>query len=178
MSARKAGGPTVRGADVPPAVTRKRREAWHRCLLEAAGGRPGVALIFSGSEAGLEGFRVSPNFHYLTGLDLPGACLLVVLDRDRAEETLLLPEADPARDRWNGPGLDPGGLTAQAGPDSRRRKAQKATGFARILLAHQLEDALVRPLRQAQALFLDFPVDVPDPRPDDPVARRLLDRMP
>ncbi len=163
---------------MPPAVTRKRREAWHTCLLEAAGGKPGVALLFSGSEVGLEGFRVSPNFHYLTGLDLPGACLLVVLDRDRAEETLLLPEADPARDRWNGPGLDPGGLTAQAGPDSRRRKAQKATGFARILLAHQLEDALVRPLRQAQVLFLDFPADVPDPRPDDPVARRLLDRMP
>ncbi|MEW5763888.1 MAG: aminopeptidase P N-terminal domain-containing protein [Acidobacteriota bacterium] len=178
MSARPAGGPTVRRADVPPQVTKRRREEWTKRLLEAAGGRRGVAILFSGSEAGLESFRVSPNFYYLTGLDLPGASLLVVLERDRAEETLLLPPADPAKDRWNGPGLDPGGLTAQAAPDPKRLRAMKQTGFDRILLAHQLEDALVRPLRQAEVLFLDFPVDAPDPRPDDPVARRLLDRMP
>lgn len=163
---------------VPPAVLARRREAFRKRLLERAAGRPGLAALFAGEEAGLDGFRVSPNFYYLTGLVVEGAVFLVALDGVRAEEMLLLPLPDPAKDRWKGPGPDPGGLTPDAVPDARRRRLMKATGFDRILYAHQAEDALVRPLRQAEVLFLDFPMDAPDPRPDHPLARRLLERHP
>jgi Xaa-Pro aminopeptidase len=137
-----------------------------------------MAALFAGEEAGLDGFRVSPNFYYLTGLVVEGAVFLVALDGVRAEEMLLLPLPDPAKDRWKGPGPDPGGLTPDAVPDARRRRLMKATGFDRILYAHQAEDALVRPLRQAEVLFLDFPLHAADPRPDHPLARRLLERHP
>lgn len=171
--ARREDSPAVSAASLA-----RRRQAFRRKLLDRAAGRPGIAALFAGEEAGLDGFRVSPNFYYLTGLEVEGAVLLVALSGDRAEEILFLPMPDPAKDRWKGPNPDPGSLTAEAAPDARRRRLMKATGFDRILYAHQAEEALVRPLRQAEVLFLDFPMDAPDPRPDHPLARRLLERHP
>lgn len=163
---------------VPPKALARRREAFRKKLLERAAGRPGIAALFAGEEVGLDGFRVSPNFYYLTGLSVEGAVFLVALDGNRAEEVLLLPLPDPHKDRWKGPSPHPGSLTPEASPDARRRRFMKATGFDRILYAHQAQDALSRPLRQAEVLFLDFSMDTPDPRPDHPLARRLLERHP
>src|SRR5438309_1159736 len=68
-------------------------------------------------------FRQSSSFYYLTGVEEPGAALLVT----REAEALFLPPRDRAREQWAGRGLD---------PESPRAKA---LGFERVLPAGALE---------------------------------------
>lgn len=59
-------------------------------------------------------FRQNDNFLYLTGVDSPGAYLLLVPEGwQGAKEILFLPPRDPFQERWTGPQLTPGEETAK-----------------------------------------------------------------
>lgn len=136
-----------------------RRQRLKERLLEEAGGRAGVALFFSGTEHGLAPFSPDPTFYYLTGVAVPDAAYLVALSPGRAQEILLLPPPDPAKERWSGKALNAGGLTPSAEPDEARRAALEATGQETLSASYQLEECLRRPLREARFFYLDLPAD-------------------
>ena len=138
---------------------RKRRDAAARRLLKDASGRKGIALFFSGSETGLDRFEPDPSFYYLTGIDGPDAVLLFLLTGDKAQEMLLLRPSDPGQERWTGKVLAAGGQTPSAEPDAARRRAMRETGARNIAASYELDAALVRPLRDAELVYLDFPVE-------------------
>ena len=74
--------------------------------------------------------------------------------------------APPAGDRsgqgaLDGEGPSAGHLTDDCQPDALRSKAMKATGQGNIGIFQQLEDVLVRPLREVEAAYLNFPEDTP-----------------
>jgi Xaa-Pro aminopeptidase len=136
-----------------------RRQRLKERLLVEADGRPGVALFFSGTEYGPAPFSPDPTFYYLTGVTVPDAAYLVALSPGRAQEILLLPPPDPAKERWSGKALNAGGLTPSAEPDEARRAALEATGQETLSASYQLEECLRRPLREARFLYLDLPSD-------------------
>lgn len=140
-------------------VFAERRQRLKERLRDEAGAQPGAALFFSGVEHGLGAFSPDPTFYYLTGVGAPDAAYLVALSAGRAQEILLLPPADPARERWSGKTLHAGGLAPSAEPDEARQAALKATGQESVLAAYQLEECLHRPLREARFLYLELPCD-------------------
>jgi Xaa-Pro aminopeptidase len=140
-------------------VFSRRRERLTRRLQEATRGRIGGALFFSGADHALAPFSPDPTFFYLTGVAVPGAAYLLSLTPQKARELLLLPPADPAKERWTGKGLHSGGLTPSAEPDSERLKALERTGHDAISPNYQLEECLARLLRDADFLYLDLPAD-------------------
>jgi Xaa-Pro aminopeptidase len=89
-----------------PLVYRRRRERVRHSL------EGGVALLFGGDDerdyGGLGVFRQDPTFFYLTGVELPGAVLML----EPSGETLFLPERRPSVEAWFGPRLGPGEETA------------------------------------------------------------------
>ncbi|MDD5562345.1 MAG: aminopeptidase P N-terminal domain-containing protein [Thermoanaerobaculaceae bacterium] len=99
----------------PPEAYRARRESV-RARLE-----PGdVAVVLGASDARGYGdvgtFRQEPGFFYLTGVELPGAVLLLA----KEHEALLLPARRPALEAWTGPKFGPG------------EEAALALGFAEV----------------------------------------------
>lgn len=92
----------------PVAVYRERRRRVQEQLDDDA-----VAVFFGASDARGYGdvgtFRQEPTFFYLTGVELPGA--LLVLEREK--ETLFLPDRRPNIEAWTGPKLGPGEATAR-----------------------------------------------------------------
>ncbi len=147
------------GTEKPEALHRSRRaEAGRRLLVDAAG-RKGIALFFSGVEGGLDRFEPDPTFYYLTGVEGPDAALVLLLGGDKAQETLLLRPSDPGQERWTGKVLAAGGQTPSAEPDATRRRAMNRTGMNSIAAAYELDAALLRPLRDAEIIYLDFPVE-------------------
>jgi Xaa-Pro aminopeptidase len=138
-------------------VFAKRREKLKESLLEDASGRPGVALFFSGETDGFRAFEPDPTFYYLTGVAEPRSALAIFLTPSKASEMLFLPESNPADERWTGKTVCAGGLTAAALPDGARKRASKITGHGSISAYHELETALLRPFRDAELLYLDFP---------------------
>jgi Xaa-Pro aminopeptidase len=135
----------------------KRREKLKESLLKDAAGRSGVALFFSGEADGLGVFSPDPTFYYLTGVTEPRSALAILLTSSKANEMLFLPESNPASERWTGKTVCAGGLTAAAQPDGARKRAAKITGHGAIAPYHELEAALLRPFRDAELLYLDFP---------------------
>ena len=135
----------------PNADYRARREA----LAKKAGGSP--ILVFAASESDvtekLTGFRQDENFYYLTGVNEPGAAVLIApaLDEEAVKnlhaqlppgrpatlkvrpysEVLFLPQRNRAAERWTGP---------QLGPDDPQVRSE--TGFERVLPLDALRDAL------------------------------------
>jgi Xaa-Pro aminopeptidase len=91
-----------------PAVYRARRGRLGERL-----GKGHVALLLGATDARGYGdvgtFRQDPRFYYLTGVELPGAALLLEDDH----EALLLPARRPALEAWTGPKLGPGEETAR-----------------------------------------------------------------
>ena len=157
-------GPAGRRPSSAGSPCPSRRRALQERLLEDAAGKRAVAVFFSGHEPLLGAYDVNPTFHYLTGLDTPGSALVFLLaasalSSSRAEEVLLLPASDPARERWTGKVLAAGGLTAAGEPDGARLRAMRTTGFGAVAAAHQLEAILERPLREATLLYLDLPTE-------------------
>ncbi len=98
-----------------PEVYRRRRAKIRR-RLEAGD----VAVVLGATDARGYGdvgtFRQEPGFFYLTGVELPGA--VVMLERDH--ETLLLPARRPSLEAWTGP---------KYGPDE---EAARELGFERV----------------------------------------------
>mgnify|MGYP000229957583 CR=1 FL=1 len=92
----------------PPEIYRERRRR-----VQAHLGQGDVAVILGASDARSYGdvgtFRQEPNFFYLTGVELPGAVLVL----ERESETLYLPARKPALEAWTGPKFGPGEETAR-----------------------------------------------------------------
>ncbi len=119
----------------------------------------GVVVLFAAVEAegpnDLYGFRQDNNFYYLTGVNEPGAALLIApeLADDAATkghpytEILFLPGRNHSQEKWTGPKL---------GPEAP--EAAKLTGFDRVEALDKLRDELVRLLPQPQAtVYSDLP---------------------
>ena len=90
-------------------VYRKRR----RRLADAVG-RGTVVLWGAGDDRGygdVGTFRQSPDFFYLTGVELPNAVL--VLRPEEKAELLFLPPRNENVERWTGPKLGPGDEAAE-----------------------------------------------------------------
>lgn len=107
-----------RAAPIPPEVFAKRRAALLERLPE------GTVVKVSAGEAP-EGehdvdFRVRSDFHYLTGLDEPGAAL----ELGPGVDALILRPRDRMAERWEGPRLTPesGGATALGFSEVRARR--------------------------------------------------------
>jgi Xaa-Pro aminopeptidase len=117
--ARGAGTP----ADVPLAEYAARRKALMRALPD------GVTAIRGSeeSEFGEVGkFRQNSNFMYLTGVETPGAFLVLSPSApEGARETLYIPERNPARERWTGPQIGPGEEAARLFGFERVRPTSK-----------------------------------------------------
>ncbi len=120
-----------------------------------------MALIFSGEERTLTPFVPDSTFYYLTGVESPGALLFMAVTPRMDSEALLLPATDPAKERWTGKVLSAGHLTPDCQPDALRSEAMKATGEATVGIFQQLDEVLVRPLREVEAAYLNFPEDTP-----------------
>jgi len=92
-----------------PEVYRRRRER-----VRARLGAGGVAALLGATDARGYGdvgtFRQDPMFFYLTGVELPGAVLVLRAER----ETLFLPARRPNIEAWTGPKFGPGEETATA----------------------------------------------------------------
>jgi Xaa-Pro aminopeptidase len=106
-------------AGLPVAEYAQRRQA----LLDSLGGE-GLVVI-AGAEPLAEDyfrFRQRNDFMYLTGIEQPGALLLLIpaeldLDGDgepRARTVVFLPPRNPFAERWSGPQVVPGEETARA----------------------------------------------------------------
>jgi Xaa-Pro aminopeptidase len=92
-----------------PKVYRKRRKR----LAEVVG-RGTVVLWGAGDDRGygdVGTFRQSPDFFYLTGVELPNAVL--VLRPEEKADILFLPARNENVERWTGPKLGPGEETAE-----------------------------------------------------------------
>ena len=91
-----------------PEVYRARRKRLQGRLDDRA-----VALVIGATDARGYGdvgtFRQDPSFFYLTGVELPGAALLL----EKEHETLLLPARRPNIEAWTGPKFGPGEETAR-----------------------------------------------------------------
>ena len=164
MSARTA--PPHRNARTSGASTdhhARRRQALKDRFKADAGGRPWLALIFSGEERNLQVFMPDPTFYYLTGVESPNAMLFLASTPRQDLEILLLPATDPAKERWTGKVLSSGGLTPDCQPDALRTLAGAQTGVpgGSIGIFQQLEDALVRPMREVDVVYMNFPEDTP-----------------
>jgi Xaa-Pro aminopeptidase len=119
----------------------------------------GVVVLFAAVEAegpnDVYGFRQDNNFYYLTGLNEPGAAVLIVPEVASGgtepahpyTEILFVPGHNYSQEKWTGPKLGP----EDAG-------ATKVTGFDRVEALDKLRDELVRLLPQPRAtVFSDLP---------------------
>jgi Xaa-Pro aminopeptidase len=120
----------------------------------------GAVVLFAAVEAegpnDLYGFRQDNNFYYLTGLNEPGAAVLIApeIAGDGAEsgrpysEILFLPGHNYSQEKWTGPKL---------GPDDP--DAQKLTGFDRVEVLDKLRDELLRLLPKPRVtVYSDLPL--------------------
>jgi Xaa-Pro aminopeptidase len=76
-------------------IYQQRREA----LLDSIDG--GTAILYSSGYQTDAGYRADGNFWYLTGLDDPGA-ILVLAPKERDRQILLLAPRNPEAERWTG----------------------------------------------------------------------------
>jgi Xaa-Pro aminopeptidase len=146
----------------PNQTYRARREA----LAKKAQGTPILVFAGSGSDASqsLTGFRQDEDFWYLTGVNTPGAAVLIVPALDEAalkamneklppgmppmvgtrpySEVLLLPQRNRVAERWSGP---------EIGPDD---PAAKNLGFDRVVPMDALREELMKVSSPAGAFAL------------------------
>ena len=142
-------------------------EARRRALLDRLG--DGVALVQSAKVRSIEGdypqdsdYRENNDFFYLTGLEAPGAWLVLIGHKSGPDQTTLyLPSRDTTMEKWTGPRLGPG------------QEASALTGIADVRPAEQAEVQIKRLVAdgtspvQAGSLFLsgrmqgsEFPNDL------------------
>ncbi len=137
----------------PNADYRARRVA----LSRKTGG--GVVVLFAAVQGEgpnvLYGFRQDNNFYYLTGLDEPGAAVLiapeVAADANTPSrpytEILFLPGRNYSQEKWTGRRLDP-----------NDPKMKELTGFDHVEVLDKFRDELVRLLSQPRAtVYSDLP---------------------
>jgi len=123
-------------AAFPAEEFRRRRAA----VLEAIGRRAAAVIQGAPRPRGFEVFRQSNEFHYLCGVEVPHACLL--LDGRRGTAVLLLPDGGPGTRDRDGPGPSAQAaeaLAAAGGVDNVRLAADLASslrGAARLYAPH------------------------------------------
>ncbi|HZT43441.1 MAG TPA: aminopeptidase P N-terminal domain-containing protein [Chthonomonadaceae bacterium] len=136
----------------PPEEFKARREALRVACPE------GLILIRGGSEeeAVAAPYRQNSAFFYLTGVDTPGAFLILLpegvpasaLQRDLppgVREVLFLPARNPVGETWTGPKLGPG------------EETERATGIEKTLDAGNIWGALIGGLRRNPLLYTITP---------------------
>jgi Xaa-Pro aminopeptidase len=129
-----AQGKTQQGVQAPhPFVDR--REALMRSLGD------GIAVLYSQGHRTETGYRADGNFWYLTGVDEPGA-ILVLAPTQKVRQILLLPPRDIEGEKWTGqrPALS----------ESLRR----SLGFDEIGRTGTLDSVLVQCMRRSTDLHL------------------------
>jgi Xaa-Pro aminopeptidase len=143
----QAGSPA---GPVPVARLEARRAALFNRLGD------GVAVIRAARVRSIEGdypqdsdYRENNNFFYLTGLEAPGACLVLVARKDRPDQAVLyLPARDTTTEKWTGPKLGPGAeLTRLTGITEVRpadRTETDVRSLGRAVGAKQLEAEIAR----------------------------------
>jgi len=148
---------------IPASALDRQPNADYRARRVALSGKTngGAVVLFAAVEAegpnDLYGFRQDNNFYYLTGLNEPGAALLIAPEiagetgRDSAPrpytEILFLPGRNHSQEKWTGPKL---------GPEDP--EARKLTGFDRVEALDKLREELVRVLPQPHAtVYSDLP---------------------
>ena len=105
----------------------------HRSALLARLGI-GVAIIHSAQVKSIEGdypqdsdYREHNDFFYLTGLEAPGAWLVLVARKSGRDQVVLyLPARDRAMEKWSGPRLGPGAEASRLTGITDVRPAGKA----------------------------------------------------
>jgi Xaa-Pro aminopeptidase len=140
---------------------KKRRLA----LLDSIG--DGTAVLYSQGYEGDAGYRSDGNFWYLTGLDEPGA-ILVLCPEAVDREVLLLPPRDIEAERWTGirPALS---------------ESLKVTwGFDRIYRIRSLDGLIVSRMKQNPTLHLISKIAKPskDVPPDLEYYDKVKERIP
>ena len=118
----------------PPEVYGGRRER----LMKRLG--DGVAVLYSRGEEDRDGFLQDSDFSYLTGVDEPGAVLVLAPSERVYKEWLFLKPRDQDDERWTGERPEIG--------DALRR----ATGIDRILRTTALNGRMVALLRNTHTL--------------------------
>jgi Xaa-Pro aminopeptidase len=125
-----------------------RLAARRAAALEAIG--DGVAVLRAADLRDIEGdypqdsdYREDNDFFYLTGVEVPGAWLVLVASREGADrEILFLPSQDPREVRYVGARLQPG------------PEASALTGIAETRPADSLDADLASILRRAPSLWV------------------------
>jgi len=126
-------------------VYRRRRKA----LMDKL--KTGATLVVN--EAQFSGLREGMDFYYLTGIDEPGAALL--LDPGgQYPELLVLRPLDVEPERWDGERTM---LPSQA--------LEASTGFARVIRTTRLAGRLLGACPHGGLNFVGYFVPVPDPKP-------------
>lgn len=123
----------------------------------------GVILVFAAGAAEGENerdaFRQDDDFYYLTGIDQPGAVLLLVPkgaeEAGRPHEILFLSTPNPAEERWTGP------RWRASDPDIRRK-----TGFEVVRDWGEFYRELVATLGDSRYVYTVYPP------PDEPHAHQ------
>ena len=113
----------------------ERREALMDSLKE------GVAVLYSQGRETDTGYRADGNFWYLTGVNAPGA-ILVLAPQETDRQILLLPSRDVEAERWTGRRL---ALT-----DS----LQRALGFDLIRRTGSLDGIIISQMKHTTVLHL------------------------
>ena len=152
-----------------------------RAAVQAELGPGDLAVVVGATDARGYGdvgtFRQEPGFFYLTGVELPGAVLLL----EREHEALLLPERRPALEAWTGPKFGPGESAAtelgfeEVGP----RDPGEVVVEARRRPVPGYLDRIGDALGAGGALWVVLPGSAAgDLTPEQRMVRRLRDRLP
>ncbi|HZE88264.1 MAG TPA: aminopeptidase P N-terminal domain-containing protein, partial [Verrucomicrobiae bacterium] len=147
-------------------LTRGRRDRLVADLRkELKPGESGVFYLPGAPDPELEEFRQTSDFFYLTGIQTPGAGLVIYLSADKVTEQLYLPRRNPATEKWSGAPLGPGGIDpATSNSDAERQRTIELTGFrgrgqgdSSSVGEHEtMRETLSGYLQRASVLFLDY----------------------
>ena len=159
-----------------PEVYRVRRKRLQGRLEDRA-----VALVIGATDARGYGdvgtFRQDPSFFYLTGVELPGAVLLL----EKEHETLLLPARRPNIEAWTGPKFGPGEETArELGFEAvLDRDHSEVVVDARRRPVPALADRVASTVRDGATLWVPLPGDASgELSPEQRLVQTLRDRLP
>jgi Xaa-Pro aminopeptidase len=161
-SAAPSAGPLAPARPFPPEVYQARRSK----LMKALGG--GIAVLQARGEEDPDGYRQDGDFYYLTGLNEPGAVLVLSPEERVYKERLFLKPRDPDDERWTGVRPDIS--------DSLRR----STGIESISRTTFLGGSLMGLLRTTRTLHLIGDPGGPDsPAPPEmTLYGKLTSRLP
>jgi Xaa-Pro aminopeptidase len=157
-----ADAPLAPARPFPPTVYQARRAK----LMKALGG--GIAVLHARGEEDADGYRQDGDFYYLTGLNEPGAVLVLSPEERVYKERLFLKPRNPDDERWTGVRPDIS--------DSLRR----ATGIESIARTTSLGGAVMGLLRTSRTLHLiSAPGDPDSPAgPEMTLYGKLSSRLP